>query len=185
MKIIRLKLPLTDDEIKKLKAGDIVELTGTIYTGRDAAHKRLVELIEKEESLPFDIDHSTIYYVGPTPKKPNRVIGVAGPTSSYRMDKYTLPLLKKGLKVMIGKGPRSNEYKKLLEEYNAIYISTIGGAAALISKTIKKCELVCYEDLKSEAIYRLEVENFFGIVTYDSHGNDIIEEEIKKYSKKK
>lgn len=183
MEIKKLTLPLTDEELKELKAGDIVELTGTIYTGRDAAHKRLVELIEKKEPLPFNIDHGTIYYVGPTPKKPNRVIGVAGPTSSYRMDKYTLPLLEKGLKIMIGKGPRSDEYKKLLKQYNAIYISTIGGAAALISQTIKKCDLICYEDLKSEAIYKLEVENFFGIVTYDSYGNDILEEETKKYCK--
>lgn len=179
--IKRLNLPINLEEIANLKVGETVLLTGTIYTGRDAAHKRLVELINKEEKLPIDLTDATIYYVGPTPAKPNEIIGSAGPTSSYRMDPYTEPLLKQGLKIMIGKGPRSNEYKELLKKYKAIYISAIGGAAALISKSIKKCELVCYEDLGPEAIYKLEVQDFFGIVTYDIYGNDLFEEGINTY----
>ena len=180
-KIKRFTLPLTEEQIKSLRAGDILELTGVIYTGRDAAHKRLVELINKNEQLPIDVQGGVIYYVGPTPAKPGRAIGSAGPTSSYRMDAYSEPLLKKGLKIMIGKGPRSEEYKQQLVKYNAIYLSAIGGAAASISETIKKCDLVCYEDLGAEAIYRLEVENFFAIVTYDAFGNDLFTEGLKQY----
>ncbi len=179
--IKKVTLPLTEKQIKNLKIGDILEITGVIYTGRDAAHKRLVKLIENNEPLPIDINGGAIYYVGPTPAKPGRAIGSAGPTSSYRMDAYSEPLLKQGLKIMIGKGPRSEEYKQQLIKYNAVYLSAIGGAAASISETIKKCDLVCYEDLGAEAIYRLEVENFFGIVTYDSSGNDLFLEGINKY----
>lgn len=181
--IKKLKLPLEEKTIASLKAGDEVLLTGVIYTARDAAHKRLVELIDKNLPLPFDVNNATIYYVGPTPTKPGRQIGVAGPTSSYRMDAYTPPLLEKGLKIMIGKGPRSKEYKESLKKYHAVYISAIGGCAALISKTIKKCDLLCYGDLGAEAIYALEVEDFFGIVTYDMYGNDLYEQETKKYKK--
>ena len=177
----KLTLPLSDEVIKSLRVGDILELTGVIYTGRDAAHKRLVELLEKNEALPIDVNGGGIYYVGPTPAKPGRAIGSAGPTSSYRMDPYAEPLLKQGLKVMIGKGPRSQEYKDLLVKYNAVYLSAIGGAAASISESIKKCDLVCYEDLGAEAIYRLEVEDFFSIVTYDTLGNDLFEQGINKY----
>lgn len=179
--IKKVTLPLTDEQIKLLKVGDILEMTGVIYTGRDAAHKRLVELIEKNEELPIDVNGGVIYYVGPTPAKPGRAIGSAGPTSSYRMDAYSEPLLQKGLKIMIGKGPRSEEYKQQLVKYNAVYLSAIGGAAASISETIKKCDLVCYEDLGAEAIYRLEVENFFAIVTYDASGNDLFTEGLNKY----
>ena len=181
--IRKLKLPLSIDEIKSLKAGDKVELTGVIYTGRDAAHKRLVELLDKKMNLPIDVNGATIYYVGPTPAKPGRAIGSAGPTSSYRMDPFAEPLLKEGLKLMIGKGPRSKEYRDLLVKYNALYLSAIGGAAASISESIKKCDLVCYEDLGAEAIYRLEVDGFFAIVTYDTYGNDLFTDGIKKYSK--
>lgn len=180
----RIQLPLSLEDIKSLRAGDKVELTGVIYTGRDAAHKRLVELLEKNEKLPIDVNGGAIYYVGPTPAKPGRAIGSAGPTSSYRMDPYAEPLLKEGLKVMIGKGPRSDEYKELLKKYNAIYLSAIGGAAASISESIKKCDLICYEDLGAEAIYRLEVDGFFGIVTYDTLGNDLFEEGINEYKQK-
>ena len=179
--IKKLQLPLTEEVIKSLRAGDILELSGVIYTGRDAAHKRLVELLDKNEQLPIDVKGGGIYYVGPTPAKPGRAIGSAGPTSSYRMDPYAEPLLKEGLKVMIGKGPRSEEYKDLLIKYNAVYLSAIGGAAASISESIKKCDLVCYEDLGAEAIYRLEVEDFFSIVTYDTLGNDLFEQGINKY----
>ena len=177
----KLQLPLTEEVIKSLRAGDILELSGVIYTGRDAAHKRLVELLDNNQPLPIDVKGGGIYYVGPTPAKPGRAIGSAGPTSSYRMDPYAEPLLKEGLKVMIGKGPRSDEYKDLLVKYNAVYLSAIGGAAASISESIKKCDLVCYEDLGAEAIYRLEVENFFSIVTYDTLGNDLFEQGINQY----
>lgn len=179
--IKKLQLPLTEEVIKSLRAGDILELSGVIYTGRDAAHKRLVELLDNNQPLPIDVKGGGIYYVGPTPAKPGRAIGSAGPTSSYRMDPYAEPLLKEGLKVMIGKGPRSEEYKDLLVKYNAVYLSAIGGAAASISESIKKCDLVCYEDLGAEAIYRLEVEDFFSIVTYDTLGNDLFEQGINQY----
>ena len=165
--IKKLTLPLTEEVIKSLRAGDILELSGVIYTGRDAAHKRLVELLDNNKPLPIEVNGGGIYYVGPTPAKPGRAIGSAGPTSSYRMDPYAEPLLKQGLKVMIGKGPRSEEYKDLLVKYNAVYLSAIGGAAASISESIKKCDLVCYEDLGAEAIYTL--------------GNDLFEQGINKY----
>ena len=179
--IKKLTLPLKEKDILDLRSGDIVLLSGVIYTGRDAAHKRLVELIDKNLELPINVEGGAIYYVGPTPAKPGRAIGSAGPTSSYRMDAYSLPLLKKGLKVMVGKGPRSKEYKQQLVEYKAVYLSAIGGAAASISESVTKCDLVCYEDLGAEAIYRLEVKDFFSIVTYDTLGNDLFEEGVNKY----
>ena len=182
--IKKLTLPLNDEQIKELRAGDIVEITGVIYTGRDAAHKRLVELLDNNKPLPINVKGGAIYYVGPTPAKPGRAIGSAGPTSSYRMDAYSEPLLKEGLKLMIGKGPRSKEYKEQLVKYNAVYLSAIGGAAASISESIKKCDLVCYEDLGAEAIYRLEVVDFFSIVTYDTLGNDLFEQGINQYKVK-
>jgi fumarate hydratase subunit beta len=179
--IKKLTLPLTSEQIKELKAGDKVEISGIMYTGRDAAHKRLVELLANNKPLPIDVNGSAIYYVGPTPAKPGRAIGSAGPTSSYRMDAYSEPLMQQGLKIMIGKGPRSDEYKEMLKKYKAVYISAICGAAAAISESIIKCDLVCYEDLGAEAIYRLEVKDFFGIVTYDVYGNDLFLQEIEKY----
>lgn len=180
----KLNLPLTTEQINSLRAGDKVELTGVIYTGRDAAHKRLVELLKNNQPLPMDINGGAIYYVGPTPAKPGRAIGSAGPTSSYRMDPFAEPLLQQGLKVMIGKGPRSKEYRELLKKYKAVYLSAIGGAAASISESIVKCDLICYEDLGAEAVYRLEVKGFFGIVTYDTEGNDLFDEGIKKFKKR-
>lgn len=179
--IKKLTLPLTSEQIEQLRIGDKVEISGVIYTGRDAAHKRLVELLANNQPLPIDVNGGAIYYVGPTPAKPGRAIGSAGPTSSYRMDAYSEPLMQQGLKIMIGKGPRSKEYIEMLKKYKAVYISAIGGAAAAISESIVKCDLVCYEDLGAEAIYRLEVKDFFGIVTYDSLGNDLFKEEILKY----
>lgn len=181
--IKKLNLPLTEEEIKSLRAGDKVEITGVIYTGRDAAHKRLCELLANNKPLPIDVKDGAIYYVGPTPAKPGRAIGSAGPTSSYRMDPYSEPLLKQGLKLMIGKGPRSKEYRDLLCKYNAVYLSAIGGAAASISESIKKCDLICYEDLGAEAIHRLEVVDYFAIVTYDTQGNDLFDDGIKQYKK--
>ena len=182
--MIELKSPFDAEKIKKLRAGDAVSISGIIYTGRDAAHKRLCELISNGKELPIDLFDAGIYYVGPAPAKPRCVIGSAGPTSSYRMDPYSEPLLEKGLRVMIGKGPRSDKFKELLSKHTAVYMSAIGGAAASISESVKSCELVAYEDLGAEAIYRLEVENFYAIVTYDAHGGDLFEAGTKKYSKK-
>ena len=178
-----LKTPIDIEEIRSLRAGEAVKITGVLYTGRDAAHKRFCELLSKGEKLPVDLNGGCIYYVGPTPAKPGRAIGSAGPTSSYRMDPYSEPLLKEGLKVMIGKGPRSEEYKSLLREYGAVYLSAIGGAAAKISESVKECEVVAYEDLGAEAVHKLSVVDFYGIVTYDSVGGDLFEEGIKKYGK--
>lgn len=179
-----LTLPLKDDTIiKELHAGDIVYISGVIFTARDAAHKRFCELIDKGEELPIDVKNGAIYYVGPTPAKPGRVIGSAGPTSSYRMDPYSSQLMNLGLKIMIGKGSRSQEYIESLKKYNAVYLSTIGGAAASIAEAIKECEIVCYEDLGAEAVRRLVVEDFYTIVTYDSYGVDLFNEGVKKYKK--
>lgn len=181
---MKLTLPLTEEEIRNLRAGDIVYLSGTIYTGRDAAHQRLVELINNKLPLPMDINGAAIYYVGPSPAKPGRPIGSAGPTSSYRMDPFVEPLLQLGLKVMIGKGPRSEKLKEDLVKYQAIYLSAIGGAAAGISETIKECEMIAYPDLGAEAIYRLVVEDFYAVVTYDTRGSDLFAEGIKEYQKR-
>lgn len=181
--MIKMNTPVDENLVLSLRAGDVVKITGVIYTGRDAAHKRLCELLERGESLPINVKNSVIYYVGPTPAKPGRAIGSAGPTSSYRMDPYAEPLLRQGLKVMVGKGSRSKEFKQLLIKYGGVYLSAIGGAAASISETIKKCEVVTYEDLGAEAIHRLEVEDFYAIVTYDSVGNDLFEQGVKKYRK--
>lgn len=173
MSEIKLTLPLKDEDIKLLKVGDSVLLTGYLYTGRDAAHKRLVDLIDKKEELPFDIQNQTIYYVGPAPAKDGYIIGPAGPTTSYRMDAYTIPLLEKGLKGMIGKGTRSKEVINNIKKYKAVYFAAIGGTAALISKSIKSKELICYGDLQTEAVCKLFVENFPVIVAIDSLGNNI------------
>ena len=180
---VYLKSPVNPEEVKNLKIGDEVYITGVIYTGRDAAHKRLCELLDKNQPLPVDVNNAIIYYVGPTPAKPGRAIGSAGPTSSYRMDPYSEQLLKEGLKIMIGKGPRSKDFKESLPKYGAVYLSAIGGAAAQISESVKKCEVIAYEDLGAEAIHRLEVENFYAIVTYDSEGNDLFEQGIAQYKK--
>ncbi len=179
MESIKIKLPITDDVINNLKAGDSVLLTGYIYTGRDAAHKRLVELLDNNKELPFNIENQTIYYVGPAPAKPGYAIGPAGPTTSYRMDTYTPKLLDKGLKCMIGKGLRSKEVVESMVLNNAIYLAAIGGAAALISKTIKSKEVICYEDLGTEAVHKLYVEDFPAIVVIDSKGNNLYENACK------
>ena len=173
--------PLTDDVVEKLKIGDKVLVSGIIFTGRDAAHKRLVELVNRGQSLPFDIKGQIIYYVGPTPSKPGEVIGSAGPTSSYRMDPYAPILMAKGLKGMIGKGSRGKEVIDAMKKYKAIYFAATGGAGALISKRIKKSEVVAYEDLGPEAIRRLEVEEFPVIVINDVSGNDLYIEGKKRY----
>lgn len=177
----RLKTPLSDEDVEKLKIGDTVLLSGTVYTARDAAHKRLVELVEKGETLPFDIKGAVIYYVGPAPAKPGYAIGSAGPTTSYRMDPYAPILLDIGLKGSIGKGGRSKEVIDSMVKNKAVYLAAVGGAAALIAKSIKKAEIIAYEDLKSEAIRKLEVEDFPCIVANDIHGNDLLKEGVEKY----
>ena len=171
----KITLPITDEDIKSLKAGDSVLLTGTIITGRDAAHKRLFELIEKGEELPVDVKGELIYYVGPAPAKPGYAVGPAGPTSSYRMDKFTPALLDLGMKGMIGKGARSQEVIDAIVRNGAVYFAAIGGAAALIAKSIKKEEILCYEDLGTEAVRRYTVEDFPCIVAIDSEGNNVYE----------
>lgn len=171
----RIQLPITDEDIKSLKAGDSVLLTGTIITGRDAAHKRLFELIEKGGELPVDVRGELIYYVGPAPAKPGYAVGPAGPTSSYRMDKFTPALLDLGMKGMIGKGARSQEVIDAIVRNKAVYFAAIGGAAALIAKSIKKEEILCYEDLGTEAVRRYTVEDFPCIVAIDCEGNNVYE----------
>lgn len=167
--------PLTAEKTRELRAGDNVLISGVIYTGRDAAHKRLVELINEGKELPVDLKDQIIYYVGPAPAKPGQAIGSAGPTTSYRMDAYAPALLDLGLKGMIGKGKRSAEVVESIIKNEAVYFGAIGGAGALLSKCIKKAEVVCYEDLGAEAIRRLEVENLPAVVIIDSQGNNLYE----------
>lgn len=169
----KLTLPLTDEQINDLRAGDSVLLTGTMITGRDAAHKRFYELVQNGEKLPVDIKGETIYYVGPAPAKPGYAVGPAGPTSSYRMDKYAPTLLDMGLKGMIGKGARNDEVIEAIKRNHAVYFAAIGGAAALIAKSIKKTEPICYEDLGTESVRRYYVEDFPCIVAIDSLGNNV------------
>ncbi|EJO5348516.1 Fe-S-containing hydro-lyase [Clostridium botulinum] len=178
---IKISTPLTEEKIKNLKSGDIVLISGTIYTARDAAHKRLVTSLEQGKKLPFEIKDSIIYYVGPTPAKPGMEIGAAGPTTSYRMDSYTPTLLDLGLKGMIGKGNRSKEVIESIVKNKAVYFGAIGGAAALISKSIKKSEIIAYEDLDSEAIRKLEVEGFPVTVIIDSEGNNLYKAGVENY----
>ena len=177
----RITTPLTQDKVKELKAGDSVLLSGVIYTARDAAHKRLVELIDKGEELPIDVKDAVIYYVGPTPAKPGNALGSAGPTTSYRMDAYAPKLLEKGLKGMIGKGLRSQEVVDSMIKNGAVYFAAIGGAGALIGKCVKRAEIVTYEDLGSEAIRRLEVEDLPIVVVIDSQGNNLYEQGQNAY----
>ena len=177
----RITTPLTEEKVKELKAGDTVLLSGVIYTGRDAAHKRLVELLDKGESLPIDIKDSIIYYVGPTPAKEGQPIGSAGPTTSCRMDDYTPALLDQGLKGMIGKGLRNEKVIESMKKNKAVYFGAIGGAAALIGKCVKKAEVVTYEDLGAEAIRRLDIEDMPVVVVIDCEGNNLYEEGQKAY----
>lgn len=169
----RITLPLTDKDIENLHAGDSVLLTGTLITGRDAAHKRLFALIEKGAPLPVSVKGETIYYVGPAPAKPGYAVGPAGPTSSYRMDPFTPALLDLGLKGMIGKGARSQAVIDAMVRNGAVYFAAVGGAAALIAKSIKKEEILCYEDLGTEAVRRYTIEDFPCIVAIDSKGNNV------------
>jgi fumarate hydratase subunit beta len=180
----KIKLPLTDEILKDLKAGDNLLLSGVIYVARDAAHKRMIEALDQGKPLPFDIKGATVYYMGPSPARPGRVIGSAGPTTSGRMDAYAPRLMAEGLKGMIGKGLRSKAVKDAMVKYRAVYLGAIGGAGAIISKSIKKAEVVAYEELGAEALRRLEVEDFPVTVVDDIYGGDIYEEGKAKYEVK-
>ena len=170
---VKITTPLTREAVRSLKAGDSCLISGVIYTARDAAHKRLCELVEAGKELPMDVADSIIYFVGPTPAKPGQAIGSAGPTTSYRMDAYSPTLIAQGLTGMIGKGKRGPEVVAAMKEHGAVYFGAIGGCGALLSKCIKKAEIVAYEDLGAEAIRRLEVEDFPAIVIIDSEGNNL------------
>lgn len=182
---IRIKSPLSRDDARRLKSGDSVLISGVIYTARDAAHKRLCALIEEGKELPLDLKDSIIYYVGPTPAKPGQAIGSAGPTTSYRMDAYSPALIANGETGMIGKGKRGPEVIDAMKKHGAVYFGAIGGAGALLSKCIKKAEVIAYEDLGAEAIRRLEVEDLPVVVVIDSDGNNLYETGRKEYLKTK
>jgi fumarate hydratase subunit beta len=169
----KLQPPLSEADVRSLKAGDEVLITGVIYGARDIAHKRLCQAIDSGQELPFDLEGAVIYFVGPTPARLGRVIGAAGPTTSSRMDPFSPKLIAKGLKAMIGKGYRGPEVRETLKQYGAVHLSTIGGAGALLSQHIIAAEVIAYEDLGTEAIRKLEVVDFPAIVAYDSHGNSV------------
>ena len=176
-----VELPLSDDLLETLHAGDELLLTGVMYVGRDAAHKRMIEALEAGMSLPVDLKGHVIYFMGPTPAKPGKTIGSAGPTSSYRMDAYSPRLIAEGLKGMIGKGMRSGEVKEAMKKYKAVYLGAIGGAGALISSCIRKAEVIAYEDLGAEALRRIEVQDFPVTVIDDIYGGDLYEEGRARY----
>lgn len=177
-----IKAPITDEDAKSLKSGDYVYITGTIYTARDAAHLRMDEELDKGGRLPVEMAHNIIYYMGPSPARKGRQIGSAGPTTASRMDKYAPRLLDLGLKGMIGKGKRSDAVKEAIVRNGAVYFAAVGGAGALLSKSIKTSEVVAYDDLGTEAVHRLEVENFPAIVVIDSQGNNLYETAIKEFA---
>lgn len=181
--IKKITTPLTEETLKGLHAGDFVQITGPIYTARDAAHKRMYEALGKGEKLPFDVRNQVIYYVGPTPTKPGEVVGSAGPTTSGRMDKYTPAMLEQGIKGMIGKGLRGKEVIDACKKHGAVYFVAIGGAAAVISQSIRSEEMIAYEDLGPEAIRKYEVVDFPAIVGIDIEGNDTYKIEMAKYRK--
>lgn len=179
----RVELPLSDDVLETLHAGDELLLTGVMYVGRDAAHKRMIEALLAGEPLPVDLKGQVIYFMGPTPAREGKAIGSAGPTSSYRMDAYSPRLLAEGLKGMIGKGMRSAEVKDAIRKYKAVYLGAIGGAGALLSGCIRKVEIVAYEDLGAEALRRIEVQDFPATVINDMHGGDLYEEGKARFRK--
>lgn len=182
IKTKKITTPLTDEVIADLRAGDKVEISGNLYTARDAAHKRLVQMIKDGEALPFDVRGQVIYFVGPTPAKPGMPIGSAGPTTAGRMDFYSPTLIELGLKGMIGKGARSEEVKNAIKDHKCVYFAAIGGVAALLSKKITKAEIIAFEDLGTEAIRILQVKDFPVIVINDIYGGDLYEEGVKQYS---
>ncbi len=176
-----IQAPISAEDARKLRAGDYVYITGTIYTARDAAHKRMQEALEKGEPLPFEMTQNVIYYMGPSPAREGRPIGSAGPTTASRMDKYAPKLLDMGLTGMIGKGKRSDAVKEAIVSNGAVYFAAVGGAGALLSKSILSSEMVAYEDLGTEAVRRLKVKDFPVIVVIDSEGNDLYETAIKEF----
>lgn len=182
-KTVYLNTPLKTEDLEKLQIGDKVYISGTIYTGRDAAHKRLVELVQAGKELPFDIKGQIIYYVGPAPAPPGKPIGSAGPTTSYRMDPYAPILMDAGLKGMIGKGPRSQPVIDSMKKNKAVYLAAIGGAAVVVAAAIKEAKVIAYEDLGTEAIRELKVDNFPCIVANDVYGNDIYKEGVQKFKR--
>ncbi len=180
---IRLKTPLSDEDVDRLQIGDRVLISGVIYTGRDAAHKRMVDLLNEGKALPVDVRGQIIYYVGPAPARPGKPIGSAGPTTSYRMDAYAPRLMEQGMKGMIGKGNRAPEVIEAMKRHKTLYFGATGGAGAVLARSIKKAQVVAYEDLGPEAIHRLEVEDFPAVVINDARGNDLYVEGAKKYRK--
>ncbi len=185
MEAVHITSPLDRKTIKGLTAGTLVLISGTMYTARDAAHKRLVQALRDKEELPFTLKGQTIYYTGPSPARPGRAIGSAGPTTSGRMDIYTPRLLSAGVRAMIGKGGRSTEVREAMQKYKAIYFIATGGAGALLAQSIKKAAVVAYEDLGPEAVRMLTVDNFPAIVANDIYGNDIFEQGKAKYRREK
>lgn len=177
---IELDTPLTEDKIKNLRAGDMVLLTGTVYGARDMAHQRLITTIKTGQQLPLDLENSTIFYVGPSPAPPHRASGSVGPTTSARMDSLTEPLLKQGLRAMIGKGKRSPAYRRLLKKYRAVYMVAVGGIAACLGLKIKSIKPIAYQDLGAEAIYEIKLDRFPLFVAYDVYGGDIFAETLRK-----
>ena len=183
MATLQIKAPMTIKDAEDLKIGNNVLITGVIYTARDAAHKRLVELLDKGEKLPFDPEGSVIYYVGPTPAPPGKPIGSAGPTTSYRMDTFAPRLIEIGMRASIGKGKRNNDVVEAMKKHKAVYFAALGGGAALVAQSIKKADIIAFEDLGAEAVRRLEVVDFPCIVAQDCYGGNMYEEGIKKYRK--
>lgn len=181
---MKISAPLTDETLAKLRAGETIEITGTIYVARDAAHKRMVEALDRGEKLPVDLTGQIVYYMGPSPTKPGNVIGSAGPTTSGRMDRYAPRLMEIGLKGMIGKGLRTAPVKEAMKKYKAVYFAATGGAAALIAQRIKQAQVIAYEDLGAEALQKLKVENFPVTVVNDVYGGDAYEDGKKQYARK-
>ena len=177
----RIRAPFDEETVRSLRAGDQVLITGTLLVARDAAHKRLVELVKAGKPLPVDLKGQVIYYAGPSPAKPGQVTGSVGPTTSGRMDAYTPTMLEQGLKGMIGKGSRTSEVKEAMKKHGAVYLAAVGGAGALIAKTIRRAEVVAYEELGAEAIRRYEVEEFPAVVVNDCYGGDLYQEGTKQY----
>jgi fumarate hydratase subunit beta len=178
---VRITTPITDDDVSQLKIGDHVRINGTIYTARDAAHNRMIESLTKGEALPIDIKGQLIYYTGPTPARPGRATGAFGPTTSMRMDPFTPPLLKAGMKACMGKGNRGPEVQQALKENHAVYFMAIGGAGAMLSQYVKKLEVIAYEDLGTESLKRVEVEDFPAVVMDDCEGRDLLNEGRKQW----
>jgi len=182
--LINITSPIEAEVVEKLTVGTRVLISGVIYTARDATHRRLVQALDRGDKLPFDLNGQTLYYMGPSPARPNQVIGSAGPTTSGRMDIYTPRLIAAGIRAMIGKGKRSPEVKKAIQKYKAVYLATIGGAGALLAQSIEQVEVIAYEDLGTEAILRLNVENFPAIVANDIYGEDLFYQGKAKYQRR-